>query len=123
GLLPLQNDVIYYGGQPVALVVAETLEQAQYAAMCVQVEYEAEPATLTMSEELGQSFLPADMPMFGIAAHTVRGNPQEALHEAAITVEQTYTTPTENHNPITPFATLALWDGPQLTVYDATQAV
>ena len=47
----------------------------------------------------------------------------EALARAAVRIEQTYTIPAEHHNPMEPHATVAVWDGPKLTLYDKTQGV
>ena len=49
-----------------------------------------------------------------------RGEPEKALGEAAVRVEATYTQPAETHNPMEPHATIAVWDGPNLTLYDKT---
>ena len=51
----------------------------------------------------------------------VRGNPQDVFDKADIKIDEIYTTPTENHNPIEPSATIAVWENNTLTVYTSTQ--
>ena len=123
GLLPLQEAVITYGDQPIAVVMAETSEQARYAATLVDVEYEAETPVLEMKDVLDQGFSPPDVPDWGIFFNTTRGDLAKAMDEAPVLLDQTYTTPMETHNPIALFAAVAQWNGEHLTVYDSTQAV
>jgi xanthine dehydrogenase YagR molybdenum-binding subunit len=119
-----QDDRILYSNQPVALAVADTFERALHAAALVRVSAEAEPFTVRMEDELGNAF-PHDI---GNAAgrqpaDQTHGDVQAALREAEHKVEATYETPPETHNPLEPHATLAVWNGDRLTVYDATQGI
>ncbi len=111
---PLQDDRIHYNGQHVALVVAETLEQATFAATLVSIDYEEETPLVQLDDERAQPFASA-------YPDVVRGEPDAALAEAAVRVDETYTTPTQHNNPMALFATTARWDGDQLTLYDTTQ--
>src|SRR6202012_4461127 len=52
-----------------------------------------------------------------------RGDPEASLAKAAVVIDQVYSTPIENHNPMEPHATIASWDGDKLNVYDATQGI
>ncbi len=52
-----------------------------------------------------------------------RGKPEDAFNTAAVKVDETYSTPTETHNPIELHATVALWDGQAFTFYATTQAI
>jgi xanthine dehydrogenase YagR molybdenum-binding subunit len=121
-VLPLQDEVIYHAGQHVALVVADTLEQAQYAAGLVRVEYEAQTPRAQLESYTSESY--PHQPMFGILPDYVRGHPWPALSGAEIRIEQTYSTPIEHHNPMEPHAAFAAWDASgKLTVHDTTQGV
>jgi xanthine dehydrogenase YagR molybdenum-binding subunit len=126
-LPPLQDNVVRYNGQPVAVVVADTLERARQAAELVRVSYREEPAVTDFAAAWGQAFPPSEEKSGDRAAKKSpdykRGNPDRALAEAPVRVEQTYTIPTEHHNPMERHATLAVWDGPKLTLYDKTQWV
>jgi xanthine dehydrogenase YagR molybdenum-binding subunit len=120
--MPLQDDVIHYAGQHVAVVVAETLEQAQHAATLIRLEYEAKVPRTKLVSHLNDAYAP-EPSMLGAPDYT-RGDPTGQLADAEARVEQTYTTPIEQHNPMEPHATIATWhaDG-RLTVYDASQGV
>lgn len=112
---PLQDDRILHHGQHVAVVVADTLEQATAAARLVEVEYEPAEALLDLEDERAEQVLD---PM---GADVQRGDVEAGLAGAAATVDATYRTPEETNNPLGPFATVASWDGDALTVHDSTQ--
>lgn len=117
---PLQDDLVYYDGQHLAVVVAETLEEAQYAAELVQVTYEEQKPILEIEQAISQALEP--QLFFGRDQLQVRrGDAAGALASADIKLEQTYTTPIEHHNPIEMSATIASWEGDQLTLYDTTR--
>lgn len=116
-LFLLQDDEVQFDRQPVAVVVAQTFERALYAAQLVKVRYEArEPVT---DLHRGEPFVPKEI--FGEPATHVRGTPESALAQAAASIRATYRTPTEHHNPLESHATLAAWNGDDLTLYDSTQ--
>ena len=107
-----QDDQIRFFGQPVAVAVATTLEAAQHAARLVEVSYDAEqPATDLTSA-------PANPP--GTYA---RGDADTALGNAEVRLDMTYRPARNHHNPMEPHATIARWDGANLTVWDKTQWV
>jgi xanthine dehydrogenase YagR molybdenum-binding subunit len=114
----LQSDQIFFNGQPVALVVAESYEQARYAARLVKVSYVAE-AHVTDTEVVRER---ARVPSQGTPPKP-RGNPQEALANAPVTIEAEYRIPIEHHNPMEPHAAIAAWQGDRLTIFDKTQEV
>jgi xanthine dehydrogenase YagR molybdenum-binding subunit len=120
--IPLQSDDVAYAGQYVAVIVADSVAAAEHAAALVKVSYEEQPAVIHMEHALGSSFEPKKMGR-GDPAASDRGKPDEALASAAVKIDQTYTTPIENHNPMELSATIAAWDGDRLTLYDATQWV
>lgn len=114
----LQSDRIYFNAQPVALVVAESYEQARYAARLVKVTYNAEKHT-TDTEAVRESARP---PSQGPPPKP-RGNPEEALRSAPVKVEAEYRIAMEHHNPMEPHAAVAAWEGDKLTIFDKTQEV
>jgi xanthine dehydrogenase YagR molybdenum-binding subunit len=120
---PLDDDQVYYAGQYVALVVAQTLEQAQYAASLVRVSYAPEEPLLSMAAAQEKAEKPKKNQDESVQPE--KGDVVPALkNHDLIRLRQTYTTPTETHNPIEMSGTIAAWEGDQkLTVWDATQFV
>lgn len=112
---PLQNAKISYNGQYVAMVVAETRQQAAAAALLVGVSYHRDEPALSPEDPAAKR---RSNPYF---LDLKRGNVEEAMAAAEVTVEGTFTTPAQTHNPLGPFTTVAHWDGGTLTVYDSTQ--
>lgn len=119
--VPLQSDEIYYDGQNIGIVVAETLEAARWAAARVRVTYDEEQAVTSIEQGLSKAYQPSIF--YGEELQVQRGNIGEALAESDVRVEATYTTPIEHHNPIEPGASIAMWDGDNLTIHDSTQWV
>lgn len=115
---PFADNKIYYAGQFVALVVAETFAQARWAATLVKANYQSEVPTLTL--DAGQSRHGAK-PQEEEAYH--RGDAAQAFHDAAVKFDGTYTTPVEVHHAMELHNTLAQWDGDHLTIHDTTQWV
>jgi xanthine dehydrogenase YagR molybdenum-binding subunit len=120
----LQDDRVNHHGQPVALVIADALEQAVHAATLVQITYAAENAITDISRV--EPVLPTqeqkDQPA-GRPPETRRGDPEGALAAAEVKIDQSYVIPRENHNPIEMHATIAAWEGDRLTLWDKTQWV
>lgn len=114
----LQSDRILFNQQPVALVVAETYEQARYAARLVKVSYLAELHATDTAAARGRAKAPSQGP-----PPRTRGNPREALQAAPVKVEAEYRIPIEHHNPMEPHAAIAFWEGDRLTIFDKTQEV
>ncbi|HEX8775159.1 MAG TPA: xanthine dehydrogenase family protein molybdopterin-binding subunit, partial [Pyrinomonadaceae bacterium] len=113
----LQSDRIYFNAQPVALVVAETYEQARYASRLVRVSYNAEKhATDTEAVRVRARMPPR-------ASAKPRGNPEDAMKSAAVKIEAEYRIPIEHHNPMEPHAAIAVWQDDRLTIFDKTQEV
>lgn len=119
-LVPLQGAEVHYEGQPVALVVAETLEAAEEGVARVEVVYEQERALMfeggaertPRTEGNGFAYQAPD---------TATGDAEAALGSAAVAVDATYVTPFRHHNAIEPSATFAEWRGGSLYLHDATQ--
>ncbi len=116
-----EDDRVHYSGQYVAILVAETLEQARYAAERVKVSYAVEDPIIETGAALDTAYSPDEF--FGDKLSTTRGDPDAALSRAAVTLEATYTTPIEHHNPMEPSASIAVWNGDELTLYETTQWV
>ncbi|MGO4525066.1 xanthine dehydrogenase family protein molybdopterin-binding subunit [Microvirga sp. 2MCAF35] len=124
---PLYGDTILFDGQPVALVVANDLETAQFAASLVQVDYDEEPHVTDMQRQRdGASVLKAaaDPGSNPFAPPKPRGNAKAALAAAAVRHQGEYSVPIEHHNPIELYASTVMYehDG-KLTIYDKTQGV
>ncbi|NEX62124.1 xanthine dehydrogenase family protein molybdopterin-binding subunit [Noviherbaspirillum galbum] len=117
----LQDDAVHYAGQPVAVVVAETLEQATAAAAALRIRYERRSASLSFAAAKGNAYSPGKIQES--EADTARGDASRAASAAAKRVDLNYATPMEHHNPMEPHATLATWNGDHLTLYDSTQHV
>jgi len=117
----LQDDRVQYNAQPIAVVVADTFEHARDAARRLQVRYAAESAQLDFKKAKMQLRRPEPQP--DRPPDTGRGNVARSMERAAQKLDLLYTTPMENHNPLEPHATIAAWDGDQLTLYDSTQNV
>ncbi len=116
--LPFEDNNVYYGGQFVALVVADTFENARDAAHFVDVTYqESKPVTsLTAALKNGD-------PKQAKSSRHTRGDADSAFASAAHQVDVTYTTPVETHNPMEMHATTADWNNGDLTFYEASQGV
>jgi xanthine dehydrogenase YagR molybdenum-binding subunit len=121
----LQDDRVRHWGQPIAVVVAETLEQAEHAARLVSISYDAETPAFPMSESEGKAIDPSAMvePRGGYPANYQRGDAESAFARAQVKIDSEYRIPRENHNPMEPHATIARWEGEHLTVWDKNQWV
>ena len=119
---PLQDNRARYYGQYIALVVAETYEQARTAARLVKVSYDKLPVAIELEKELANAEIPQQRR--GENAQINPGKTAGIIAAAPVKIEQTYRTPTEVHHPMEPHATIAVWQGDdKLTLYDATQGV
>ena len=120
---PMQDDVIHYAGQPVALVVADSLERAQYAATLVQISYAETPSVTTIDQGRGDAYEPEKI--FGgfMPAQVHRGNVEAGLAAADLRIDAPFRFAANHHNPIEPLTTTAVWDGDQLTLYDSCQGI
>ena len=119
--LPLQDERIHYAGQPIALVVAETLDQAAYAGTLIGVEYEADAHVVFGPERVEAA---VDPPQFLWPVASSVGDADTAIAGAAVKIEQVYTTSDRHHNQMEPHATTAAWDADgTLTLYETTQHI
>ncbi|MDX2536070.1 xanthine dehydrogenase family protein molybdopterin-binding subunit [Streptomyces scabiei] len=112
-----QHDRVPHRGWPVALVVAETSEQAREAAEALVVHYEQQPHDIDFAPGAPDAY-PLDA--FGPAV-IEQGDLEAELAASAVVVDAEYTTPEEHHNPMEPHAVTAHWDGGRLDVFDSNQ--
>jgi xanthine dehydrogenase YagR molybdenum-binding subunit len=119
----LQDRDVHFNGQHIAVVVAETLDQADAAASLVRVRYRRDEPVTSMDAVLGQAYTPKSFRNGARPADSRRGDPDSAFDDAVAKVDASYITPIEHHNPMEPHATIARWDGNRLTVWTATQGI
>jgi len=121
GLPVMQDDSVYYNGQPVALVLAETQEQADHAKSLVKVRYEAAPAITSLDAARAQGTEPGAF--MGEPLKQEIGDAEAALAAAPVKVDHVYRTPRHNHNAIELHGVTVAWEGDTLRLHDTTQAV
>ena len=109
-----EDETIRHWGQYIAVVVADTLERATAAAASVKAEYDLTPADLRIS-----------LDDFSGKRKSVskRGDPDSAFAAAEVKVDATYVSPNETHNPIELHASVAVWEGDHVTLYETSQGV
>lgn len=113
-----QHDRVPCLGWPVALVVAETSEQAREAAEALVVHYEQEPHDVDFHGDHPDAYEPDGR----APAVTAKGDLDARLAASAVVVDEEYTTPEEHHNPMEPHAATARWDEGRLEVVDSNQS-
>lgn len=114
----LQDDRVRYAGQPVAVVIAETLEAATEGAGLLAPRYVAEPVEVTLDAE--GAFVP-EVVGVGDPGEQQHGDVAAGLAAAAQRIEATYETPTQFHNAMEPHGVVAAWDGAALSLDMPTQ--
>jgi xanthine dehydrogenase YagR molybdenum-binding subunit len=116
----MQDDSIHWNGEPVAIVLAETQEQADHAASLIEVAYESSTPR-TFDEARAHPRTPDSL--VGQPVEVLVGDAEAALEDAPHSVDLTYRTPRHSHNAIEPHAVTLAWDGDDLIVHDASQGV
>jgi xanthine dehydrogenase YagR molybdenum-binding subunit len=119
--IPMQSDEVRHEGQPVAIVLAETLEAAEQGARLVRVQYEATGFTSWERAAVEEASPESGYVAFFKDLEFRKGDIAAGLAAATHRHEATYTQPSRHHNPMEPSASLAHWDGDRLTMYDAVQ--
>ena len=114
------RDIAHYH-QAIAVVVAETFEQARAAAGLIRTEYDSVDGVHDLERvkskaEIGTGFS-------GEPMKATLGDFDSAFGAAAVTVDASYTTPDEAHAMMEPFATIAAWEGDKLTVWTSNQMI
>ena len=117
----LQDTNVSYNGQPIALVVAKSLVEARQAARLLKIQYTAQAAKLDFMGRLGEARWPKQPGKE--APGNKRGDLAKGFSQATVTVDETYLTPLQVHNPLEPHATIAWWEGEKLNLYDSTQYI
>lgn len=117
GLKIFNDDRIYANGQPIAIVVADTLERATYGASLVSVTYNQETHQTDINKNIGKAYPPNNDKGY------LRGE-ADAWKNAAVNISATYTIPLEVHNPMELAGIIAHWTSADtLTLYAKTQGV
>ena len=119
-LTPLGGEEIFYDGQHVAVVLAETFEAAREGAALLGIDYHSTAAVTQFADATDFETPPE---FFGRDAQPRRGTPEAAFETSPVALDVLYRTPAESHNPLEPSATIARWEGDALIVHDATQWV
>ena len=118
----LQDTNVTFSGQPIAVVVARSLLEAEQAARLLRIDYKQQPAKLDF-----EALLKDARPAKRGGTPTRRGDPEASLAKATVVIDEIYSTPIQNHNPMEPHATIASWStdesGDKLSVYDSTQGI
>jgi xanthine dehydrogenase YagR molybdenum-binding subunit len=107
--------------QAVALVIADTLENARDAAKLVRIDYRTDGGKFDLAAESIKGVMPPDM--FGSPADTKAGDFDGGFAKAAIRIDQHYTTPDQSHAMMEPHATTAAWNGDKLTLWTSNQMI
>jgi xanthine dehydrogenase YagR molybdenum-binding subunit len=116
----LQNDLVRYANQPIAVVIARTLEAATEGAALLSPKYEVLPARTGL--DAGESFVP---PAVGVGnpSEMRRGDVEAGLATASKRIDATYETPAQYHNAMEPHAIVAAWDGDTLSIDTPSQGL
>jgi xanthine dehydrogenase YagR molybdenum-binding subunit len=113
-------EIVQYFGEPVALVVAETFEAARDAAQQVRVEFEPGEGAFVFAAHKDEAEKPGKSQ---IPAHQETGDFDKAYAGAAVKVDVTYTTPSQNSAAMEPHASIAAWNDDELVIHGAYQMV
>jgi xanthine dehydrogenase YagR molybdenum-binding subunit len=114
----LRSPKIVFNGQPIAVVVADTFEQARAAANLIRVDYDKKDSDTDMTRHLDEA-----KPTNPEKAPAERGNFQKAFDVAPVTLEAEYHIPIEHHNPIEIHGSTAFWKEGKLRIFDKTQDI
>ncbi|MDP9097129.1 MAG: xanthine dehydrogenase family protein molybdopterin-binding subunit [Pseudomonadota bacterium] len=109
---------VEYSGQIIAIVVGESYEAARDAALQLKVEYDRSEGVFGFSTDMDRD---RKLPDNNTPAHSEQGDLDKAMSQAAITVDATYSTPSQNSAAMEPHASIATWEDGKLTLYGAYQ--
>jgi xanthine dehydrogenase YagR molybdenum-binding subunit len=115
--LPFDPRKVAFYGQPVAVVVASTLEAAMHGSSLVDVRYTSQPSSTDIDSPQAVMEVAPDTPDYA------RGDADAALRSAAVVTDLRYTIARNHHNPMELPSMVASWDGDQLTVWDKVQGI
>jgi xanthine dehydrogenase YagR molybdenum-binding subunit len=117
----MQDDQFLYEGEPIAIVLADTLEAAEHAASLLQTDVESAPFTAHPRGDRAGAQVPRESGYLSAGTDAQHGDVDQAAAGAPVRHEATYIQPSRHHNPMEPSATLAQWHDGTLTMIDATQ--
>ncbi len=117
----MQDDLVHWNGQPIAVVLADTQEQADHAKTLIRVTYETEAATTSLAAAKAKGSKPGTFQ--GEPLKLEIGDAEAALAAAPHRIDASYETPRHNHNAIELHAATLAWKGDELTIHDASQGV
>ena len=114
---------IFYHGQPIAVVIAETFEAATEGANVLKVSYkdETEQAALNFTKELANAHDVDEKK--GSDKNAINGDPEQGLADSDVTLDRFYHTPSQSNSPMEPHATLAYWEDDKLIMYTSNQMI
>jgi xanthine dehydrogenase YagR molybdenum-binding subunit len=120
---PMQDDLVHYAGQPVAMVVADSYERAQHAASLITVEYEGLQSVTTIDE--GRDSAYEAERLFGglMPGRSERGDVESALAQAEVRIDARYRCAANHHNAMEAPSTTAVWEEDRLTIYDSCMGI
>ncbi|CEJ14166.1 Xanthine dehydrogenase molybdenum-binding subunit [bacterium YEK0313] len=121
----LQDAQIRFYGQPIAVVVADTLDHAERAAAAMRVAYDVEQPVVGFDDPRAEpaDLTPVKAPGVRIQAERARGDADGGFAAAPLRLDNSYEIARENHNPMEPHATIAAWQGDRLTLWSKSQFV
>jgi len=115
------GDEIQHYHQAIAVVVAETFEQARAAANLVKVDYAEDKGAYDLAEAVKSAVKPKDAG--GAPPDTAVGDFDGAFKSAAVTLDESYSTPDQSHSMMEPHASIAAWNGDEVTVWTSSQMI
>jgi xanthine dehydrogenase YagR molybdenum-binding subunit len=118
----LASPDIHHYGEPVALVVATTFEQARSAANLIVTAYVSQPGSFDFAARQDEAYTPPHVNAF-LPTDTAVGDFDAGFAGAAVAIDRYYTTPYYFSQPMEPQATLAVWQGEDLTLYLSIQII
>ena len=117
----MQDDTVHWNGEPIAVVLAATQEEADHATSLIRATYAVEPSVTSVRAANANG---TETGVFqGEPQHVETGDAEAALAAAPHRIDVTYRTPRQNHNAIELHAATLAWKGDELTIHDASQAV
>jgi xanthine dehydrogenase YagR molybdenum-binding subunit len=117
----IREPAIHFAGQPLGLVVADTLQEAEACVRAVRLDLAPEPAITAMDQALDAAFAPDLVGRYPAASQ--RGDAAAALDAAHLVVRHRYDTAVNNHHPMEPHSVVCAWDGDRVVVHTGTQAI
>ena len=120
-LQPMLSPVIAYRGQPIAFVVADSLEAAIEGAALVSATYATDPFSVTLDAAGAETVNQADTPLRNFVPEVIVGDADKAFAEASVKIDARFFSPPQHQNPIELIATVVEWNDGKLTIREGTQ--